>query len=42
MKLWMYLNKVLKPKREAGNRMDVIDVNLSIFNSPHVESIMKL
>ena len=42
MKLWLYFNKILKPKREPGNKMDVIDINLSIFNLPHVKCIMKM
>jgi len=42
MKLWIYINNILKPKREPGNKMDVIDINLSIFNLPHVKCIMKL
>ena len=42
MKLWLYLNKVLKPKRYPGNKMEVIDISLSIFDSLHVKSIMKL
>ena len=32
----------MKPKQYEGNKMEVLDVLLSIFNLPHVKSIMRL
>ena len=35
----MYMTQILKPKREPGNKMEVIDISLSVFNLPHIKSV---